>query len=82
MLTGKHKKHHRGAAAGSPVPVRYEQPDVKASKAVVAAVVTVLGLLGVTLSDGATQLVVAVLQLVLVTYGVWRTVNAPKGPRP
>lgn len=72
------RRPHRGAVVFTP----YEQPPVKASKALAAAVVTVLGLVGVTLSDGATQLVAAVVQLLLVTFAVWRTVNRPKGPRP
>ena len=55
--------------------------DTKPTKAVVAAVLTLIGLLGVTLTDGQTQLVAAVVQLAVVTYAVWRTTNAPKPRR-
>lgn len=52
----------------------------KATKAMVAALVTIAGLVGIHLTTGTAQLVVAVLQLLLVVYGVWRTRNAPKAP--
>jgi hypothetical protein len=55
--------------------------DTKPTKAIVAAVLTLLGLVGVTVTDGTTQLVTAAVQLLLVTYGVWRAHNAPRRPR-
>lgn len=57
-------------------------PDVqtKPTKALVALVVTLAGLAGIQLTDGAAQLVVMGLQLLLVVYGVWRARNAPKDP--
>lgn len=51
--------------------------DTKPTKAIVAAVLTLLGLIGVTVTDGTTQLVTAAVQLALVTYGVWRARNKP-----
>jgi hypothetical protein len=53
---------------------------LKPTKAIVAAVVTLAGLVGIHLTDGTAQVIVMVAQLVLVSYGVWRTVNAPKTP--
>jgi hypothetical protein len=53
----------------------------KPTKALVAALLTLLGLMGVTLTDGQTQLLMAAVQLLVVSYGVWRTVNAPKGDK-
>jgi hypothetical protein len=53
-------------------------PATKSTKALVAAVLTLAGLLGIHLTDGTAQLVVAIVQLVAVTYGVWRAYNAPK----
>jgi hypothetical protein len=55
--------------------------ETKPTKAIVAAVLTVLGLLGVTLTDGGSQLVAAIVQLVVVGYGVWRVPNRPKPKR-
>lgn len=57
-------------------------PATKSTKALVAAVLTVLGLLGLQLTEGTTQLVVAIVQLLAVTYGVWRTHNGPKAQGP
>lgn len=81
-LSRKHKKLPRGAAAGGPGIVPHDQFYVptKPTKAVVAAVITVAGLLGIQLTDGTAQLVVMILQLVLVVYGVWRAHNVPKAP--
>lgn len=50
----------------------------KPTKAYVAAVVTILGLVGIHVTAGTAQALVMVGQLVLVVYGVWRTHNAPK----
>lgn len=54
------------------------QSDTKSTKAIVAAIVTMLGSMGVVVSDGTIQLIAAGVQLVLVTFGVWRAHNAPK----
>jgi hypothetical protein len=52
----------------------------KPTKALVAAVVTLAGMVGITLTTGKAQAIVMVVQLVLVVYGVWRARNAPKPP--
>lgn len=57
-------------------------PATKSTKALVAAVITLAGLVGIQLTDGTAQLVVAILQLVAVVYGVWRTYNGPKDSGP
>lgn len=59
-------------------PVTPAYVPTKPTKALVAAVVTVAGLVGIQLTDGTAQLVVMVAQLLLVVYGVWRARNAPK----
>ena len=55
-------------------------PATKPTKAYVAAVVTILGLVGIQVTTGTAQVIVMVLQLVLVVYGVWRAYNRPKLP--
>jgi hypothetical protein len=50
----------------------------KPTKAVVAALVTILGLVGIHVTTGTAQLLVMVAQLVVVVYGVWRARNRPK----
>lgn len=55
--------------------------QTKSTKALVAAVVTLAGLVGIQLTDGTAQLVVMVLQLLAVVFGVWRARNNPKTPR-
>lgn len=73
------KKAAGRRATAEPVSVPYVQ--TKPTKALVAAVVTLAGLVGIQLTDGTAQLVVMVAQLLLVVYGVWRARNAPKvGP--
>lgn len=52
----------------------------KPTKALVAAVVTFAGLVGIHLTTGTAQLVVMVGQLALVVFGVWRARNRPKDP--
>jgi hypothetical protein len=47
---------------------------------VVAALITMAGLVGIHLTEGTAQLVVMFVQLVLVVYGVWRARNYPKDP--
>jgi len=71
-----HRKHLRRPepAAAQTVPTA----QTKSTKAMVAALITLAGLVGLHLTDGTAQLVVAVLQLAAVFYGVWRTRNAPK----
>jgi hypothetical protein len=59
------------------VPIRPDEATTS-SKAIAAAVTSLLGLLGVTLSDGGQQLVVAVVTLAVVTFSVWRVRNHPK----
>lgn len=49
----------------------------KPTKALVALLVTVAGLVGIHLTHGTAELVVGAVQLVLVVYGVWRARNAP-----
>lgn len=56
------------------------QVPTKPSKAVVAAVITLLGLVGIQVTTGTAQALVMLGQLVLVVYGVWRTRNPPKLP--
>jgi len=73
MRNKKRVRRPRPAAAQT---IHYAQ--TKPSKAVTAAVITVAGLFGITLTDGTAQLIVMGLQLVAVVYGVWRTYNAPK----
>lgn len=50
----------------------------KPTKAVVAALVTVLGLVGIHVTTGTAQLLVMVAQVVIVFYGVWRARNHPR----
>ena len=52
----------------------------KPTKALVAGLVTLAGLVGIHLTTGTAQAIVMLGQLVLVVYGVWRTYNAPKPP--
>lgn len=54
--------------------------ETKSTKALVAAVVTLAGLVGIQLTDGTAQLVVMILQLLAVVFGVWRARNNPKRP--
>lgn len=67
---------------GSPGQRAQVYVPTKPTKAVVAAVITVAGLVGIHLTSGTAQLVVMVLQLAVVVFGVWRTRNAPKDPPP
>jgi hypothetical protein len=60
------------------VPVQPPADDTTSSKALTAALLNLLGLLGVTLSDGTQQVVAAVVTLAVVTFGVWRVRNHPK----
>ena len=50
------------------------------SKALVAGLVTLAGLVGIRLTHGTAELVVMLAQLLVVAYGVWRTHNGPKPP--
>jgi hypothetical protein len=89
-LSRTNRNTHRRRAPAAAVSVPSEQGMVrvpasvftdlptKPSKALVAAVLTIAGLLGLHLTSGTAQAVVVVLQVVLVTYGVWRTRNVPK----
>jgi hypothetical protein len=54
---------------------------MKATKAQLAAVVTILGLVGIHVTSGTAELIVGVVQLALVTFGVWRVRNAQKPPK-
>ena len=80
----RYKKPAGRPTAGAPEVVHSAQAPcpwpTKPSKAMVAAVVTALGLLGVRVTDGTAQVLVMVLQLALVVFGVWRTWNHPKSP--
>lgn len=79
-LTGKHKKAAAPATPASPPIVPNEQFPVptKSTKALVAAVITLAGLVGIHLTAGTAQLIVMLGQLVVVTYGVWRAHNRAK----
>lgn len=61
-------------------PVVTGQLPTKPTKAYVAAVVTLLGLVGIHVTTGTAQAVVMVAQLLIVVYGVWRAANRPKLP--
>jgi len=61
-------------------PGTFPQLPTKPTKAYVAAVVTLAGLVGIHLTTGTAQAIVMALQLVLVVYGVWRAWNRPKLP--
>lgn len=52
----------------------------KPTKAYVAAVVVLAGLVGIHLTSGTAQALVMAGQLVFTVYGVWRTWNRPKLP--
>lgn len=56
------------------------EPPRKATKAVVAAVITLAGLVGIHLTHGTAELLVGLVQLAVLVYGVWRTPNAVKPP--
>lgn len=75
-LSRAHKNEQLPANAGGPGIVRQGQ-KTKPTKALVALVVTVAGLVGIHLTHGAAELIVGAVQLVLVVYGVWRARNAP-----
>lgn len=81
-LSRRNRNHQLPAGPAGPVPVRREQSYVptKPTKAVVAAVVTMLGLVGIHVTSGTAQLIVMVGQLVLVVFGVWRARNKPTHP--
>lgn len=70
------RNRRRRRSSADPQTVPYVQ--TKPTKALVAAVVTLAGLVGIQLTTGTAQLVVMVAQLLLVVYGVWRARNAPK----
>lgn len=59
--------HHR------PVPA-----ETKPNKALAAAITAMLAALGVTTTSGTTELVVAILGVLVNAYAVWRTYNPPK----
>lgn len=69
---------HRAQVPGAVVPL----PRTKPTKALVAALITVAGLVGVRLTSGTAELILMACQLILVAYGVWRTRNNPKDPPP
>jgi hypothetical protein len=73
MATERRETRHRAGPAAPDVPL-------KPTKALVAALITVAGLVGLQLTEGTAQLIVMAAQLVLVTYGVWRARNEPKEP--
>lgn len=66
------------AGAGAPVPVL---PEQTAAKAIAALVLSVLGAIGITVTDGTGQLIVAAVNVAIIVYGVWRVRNRPKGRR-
>lgn len=71
----RNKRRPRPATPATQVPVPYVQ--TKPTKAVVAAIVTLAGLVGIHLTSGTAQAIVMAVQLVLVVYGVWRARNKP-----
>lgn len=76
-LSGRHKNGRGRPPRPAGVSVRGEQPTT-ATKAQVAALVTVLGLVGIHITTGTAQAIVMVAQLALVFYGVWRVRNRRK----
>lgn len=79
--THKNGRRRRQTAAGVSVPGEQIVWPTKPTKAYVAAVITLLGLVGIHLTTGTAQALVMVGQLLLVAYGVWRVHNHPKPPR-
>lgn len=79
-LSRRNRNRPSPAAPATPIPVRIEQLPTKARKAYVAAVVTLLGLVGIQVTTGTAQALVMLGQLLLVVYGVWRTRNPAKLP--
>lgn len=79
-MFGRNKNRPRGAAAGQPRIVQHDQYLVptRPTKAIVAAVITLAGVVGIHLTHGTAELVVGLVQLVLVSYGVWRARNKPQ----
>lgn len=78
-LSRRNRNTHRGRDAGDVVSVRNEQTvPTKPTKAYVAAIVTIAGLVGIHITSGTAQAIVMVGQLLLVVYGVWRARNLPK----
>lgn len=55
-------------------------PPTRPAKAVVAAVTTLLGLVGIHVTSGTAEALVMAGQLALVVFAVWRTPNRPKSP--
>lgn len=75
----RRKEQNRARARHAGVNGIVPAVQTKPTKALVALVVTLAGLVGIHLTNGTAQLVVMVAQLVIVSYGVWRARNAPKG---
>lgn len=59
----------------------YVPAPTKPTKAIVAAVLSLLGAVGLTVSDGTTQIITGAVQVLIITYGVWRAVNRPRDGR-
>lgn len=78
-LSRRNRNQAARAAAGTPLSIRYEQPR-KPTKALVAGLISLAGVFGVTMTHGTAELVLVLAQLVLVTFGVWRTRNDPRSP--
>lgn len=76
----RHRNRQLPADAGGQLPVRIEQLPTKPTKAYVAAVVVLLGLIGIHVTSGTAQALVMLGQLLLTVYGVWRATNRPKLP--
>lgn len=72
----KHRKLSDRTAAG---PAGLSVPT-KPTKAYVAAVVVLAGLVGIHLTNGTAQALVMLGQLLFTVYGVWRATNRPKLP--
>lgn len=74
------RRNRNRPAGGPPAAGHSVRTEQKATKARVAAVVTLAGLVGIHLTHGTAELVVGLVQLVVVVYGVWRARNAVKAP--
>jgi len=77
-LTRRNRNRVTPATPAGAQTVTSEQLPATSTKAMVAAVVTMLGLVGITVTTGTAQVIVMVAQLVLVVYGVWRARNHVK----
>lgn len=71
--------HRRLSDRSAPASQNLSIPT-KPTKAYVAAVVVLAGLVGIHLTSGTAQALVMLGQLAFTVYGVWRATNRPKLP--